>query len=368
MRTHLTTAGLLLIMCTPAAAQSLDIGAARTGISVGNSPVWTGLRINWSDQGVQRVTGINFTIWRPRENPDFRMTGLALGIAGPGAGTLNGVSAGLGGVVADEAIRGIALGGLGVVSQGTIDGAVIGGLGVVAEGALRGLSIAGLGVVSQGSTTGVTIAGLGTVSQGAMTGINVAGLGVVSEGAMLGLNAAGLGVVSQGSATGINLSGLGTVAQGDMTGVNVGGLAVVAEGRMHGLNIGGMALVADDAVRGVNIGGLAVVGNEAVEGISAALGAIESRELIRGATFGGYRVKAPNIDGLSAAIVMMRTEDLRGFSIAGYNEVRGLQTGLTIGLYNSADELHGVQIGLLNRAKNNRAPFRWLPLLNAHFD
>ena len=64
---------------------------------------------------------------------------------------------------------------------------------------------------------------------------------------------------------------------------------------------------------------------------------------------------------------MMRTENLRGLSIAGYNEVRGLQTGITIGLFNTADVLNGVQIGLLNRAKNNRPPFEWLPLFNAHF-
>lgn len=40
------------------------------------------------------------------------------------------------------------------------------------------------------------------------------------------------------------------------------------------------------------------------------------------------------------------------------------QTGLAIGIYNSAEVLKGVLIGLLNRAKNNRPPFRWLPLLN----
>jgi hypothetical protein len=90
--------------------------------------------------------------------------------------------------------------------------------------------------------------------------------------------------------------------------------------------------------------------------------------MIRGLTFGGYRVRAPNVEGVSAAIAMMRTEDLRGLSIAGYNEVRGVQTGITIGLYNTADQLNGVQIGLLNRANNNRPPFRLLPLFNAHFD
>jgi hypothetical protein len=36
------------------------------------------------------------------------------------------------------------------------------------------------------------------------------------------------------------------------------------------------------------------------------------------------------------------------------------------GLHNSADDLNGVQVGILNRAQNNRAPFQILPVLNVH--
>jgi hypothetical protein len=39
--------------------------------------------------------------------------------------------------------------------------------------------------------------------------------------------------------------------------------------------------------------------------------------------------------------------------------------GITIG--NSARVLNGIQIGVLNRAQNNRGVWRMLPLLNAHF-
>jgi hypothetical protein len=51
-------------------------------------------------------------------------------------------------------------------------------------------------------------------------------------------------------------------------------------------------------------------------------------------------------------------------TIAAYNDIRGSQRGLAIGIYNRAEELHGVQIGLLNRADNNKPPFRWLPIVN----
>jgi hypothetical protein len=110
------------------------------------------------------------------------------------------------------------------------------------------------------------------------------------------------------------------------------------------------------------------VSDAPIAGLSVSLGAVESSTAVAGAAFGGYRVKAPRLEGLAAAIAMTRSNELRGIGIAGYNEVRGVQTGITIGLYNSARVLNGVQIGLLNRAQNNRPPFRWLPLLNAHFD
>jgi hypothetical protein len=59
--------------------------------------------------------------------------------------------------------------------------------------------------------------------------------------------------------------------------------------------------------------------------------------------------------------------DLSGVAIGGYNRVEGVQRGLTIGIFNWARELRGVQIGLLNYAGNNEPPFRLVPILNAHF-
>jgi hypothetical protein len=47
--------------------------------------------------------------------------------------------------------------------------------------------------------------------------------------------------------------------------------------------------------------------------------------------------------------------------------VRGPQVGVSIGVYNSARVLNGVQIGVLNRAQNNKGLAKILPLINAHF-
>ena len=70
---------------------------------------------------------------------------------------------------------------------------------------------------------------------------------------------------------------------------------------------------------------------------------------------------------MSMTGVMNRAENMTGLSVAAINAFSGSQTGLSLGLFNSADELHGVQIGLLNHAPNNPPWARWLPLVNAHF-
>ena len=57
-----------------------------------------------------------------------------------------------------------------------------------------------------------------------------------------------------------------------------------------------------------------------------------------------------------------------GFSVGAVNYYEGLQVGFTIGILNYAEQLNGVQLGLINIAKNNSSPFKVLPVVNAHFD
>ena len=81
---------------------ALNVGVFRTGLSVGNSARWTGLRVNVRDAGVERINGLSLTLWKAKvaANRDMRVNGLAIGLVGPEAGTFRGVSVGLVGVLA----------------------------------------------------------------------------------------------------------------------------------------------------------------------------------------------------------------------------------------------------------------------------
>lgn len=340
----------------------LNLGARGVGLSLGNSAKWRGVRVNVSDAGLQRVDGVNLTLWRPRANPDAVLTGAALGVVGPEAREIRGIALGLGGVVAAERLDGLALGGLGVVSGGALRGAGVGGLGLVAQHGMSGIGLGGLGLVSQGELRGIGIGGLGTVTNG-ISGIAAAMLGVVSQGPLTGIGFAGGGLVTQG-VTGAGLAGLAVISEGDARWLTVGGLATVVVGRATGISAGGLALVADGGATGLNLGGLAIVGSEPLTGINLSLGRVESGEAVRGATFGGYRVRAPRVEGISVSPVMHRTTDLTGFALGGYNEMLGTQRGLSIGIVNYARELRGVQVGLINYAGNNPAGLKVMPIVN----
>jgi len=283
---------------------SLDLGISGVGISFGGAPRWTGLRFNWRDRYLERIDGLNITLWKPGENVGGSVNGVALGL-GPRAGYLKGVSIGLLGVMPERAAYGVTIGGLGVVAEGSLTGLNVGLLGIVTEGPAYGLSIAGLGLVTEGGATGINVAGLGVVSEGTVAGINLAGLGLVAERGIHGINGALLGVVTERELRGITVTGLGVVAEGNMTGITVGGLGVVSD---HA------------------------------------------------------------IQGISAALLKVDTQDLHGVSIAGWTRVRHVQHGLSIGLFNQAEELHGVQLGLLNFAGNNHGLARWTPIINLHLN
>lgn len=53
--------------------------------------------------------------------------------------------------------------------------------------------------------------------------------------------------------------------------------------------------------------------------------------------------------------------EFTGLSVSSFNQIKGAQHGLAIGIMNFAEELHRVQLGLINIARNNPSGARVLP-------
>ena len=88
---------------------------------------------------------------------------------------------------------------------------------------------------------------------------------------------------------------------------------------------------------------------------------------VAGVTVGGLGIDADRVRGLALAGARMHTSALQGVSVSAWNDVRGPQRGIAIGLFNYAREIHGVQVGVLNYVRSNPKGLRLLPLFNTRF-
>ncbi len=320
-----------------ARAQSLDIPSKHWGLSFGNSAEFTGLRFNFRDSKVKRITGVSITLWQPRkDNEDSRVTGLSLGLL-PGAAHMRGIQVGL--------------------------------LGIVGLKSITGISVGALGLGAGDDVIGINLAGLGLGAGKNLKGINIAGLGLGAGENLFGINVAGLGLGAGKNLIGINIGGLGIGGSDDATGINIGGIGAGAGKRMIGLNIGGLGLGAGDMLGGINISGLGMGAGGRLVGLSVAGLAAGSKE-VNGLTIAGGVVGGRTLKGIQVAggmVYVVKEGSLSGCAVSPFNYIRGAQTGVSIGVVNYAWSVKGIQLGLVNIVRDNPPGLKILPVFNTSF-
>jgi len=308
----------------PAYARDFTIGKSNCGVSIGNSKKFNGLRINISDHDVETVNGVNLTFLPGYNNGEASITGASLGLYGPEGGNLNGIQIGVVRVKADHELKGISFGLLGAGSEGRAAGLVIGGLGAGAGDSIKGITIGGLGAGAGDNITGFTFGGLGAGAGDSITGVTI------------GLVVAGAGE----NIRGITCAGIGAGAGGSITGITFGGLGAGAGDSVTGLTVGALGVGAGDDIKGLSIGGLGIGAGDTITGVCMALGTVRVEE----------------------------NGSLNGFAASAFNCVRGVQTGVSLGIVNYAHELRGIQIGLINYVRDNPRYRKMFPIVNMHFD
>ena len=317
-------------LAAPLGAQSLDLTVNNTGLSIGDSRFVRGIRLNFRDRNLERVDGINATIWTPYDPADGVVNGLALGVPVTGAYDINGAGIGIFGVGAMHDFTGIGVGAFGVGAGHDVKGIVVGGFGVGSGGNVTGITIGGFGAGAGGDVKGITIGGFGAGAGGDITGFQAGIFGVGAGGRVRGISVGGFGAGAGGDVTGLTIGGVGAGAGGDITGITIGGIGAGAGGTLRGL---AAALVGVGAprIRGIVVSGAA----------------------------GGMDVEG----GVLAPFYFKVMDDgrVRGVTVSSFNHVKGDQFGVSIGLINYAWELHGWQVGLINYARHGGwAPFTLL--------
>jgi hypothetical protein len=348
-------------ICSTVFSQGLGIPSKKGGIGFGNLHHFAGLRFNFRDKNVEKITGVNVTVWQPKDDEDQTgvMNGISVGVpVAMGTEDRNGIGVGIAIVGAKKNLTGLNVGGLGVGAGGNVKGITIGGLGAGAGGSVSGLTIGGLGAGSGGDVKGITIGGLGAGSGGNLRGITIAGLGAGAGGDVSGFCLAGLGAGAGKSMKGISIGGLGAGAGEDMKGITIGGLGAGAGGSMKGITIGGIGAGSGKELSGIAIAGIAA-------------GSPRVRALIIAPAAGGNDIAGFFIVPvyLQAGSKDSNEEDVKmgGVSIGAVSMIKGTQKGVTIGVFNYARKQRGFQLVLLNYVKDNPKGLRLLPVFNMHF-
>ena len=201
--------------------KALNFPARKYGISIGNSYEFTGIRINFADENVKRINGLNVTFWlKMAKNQNAVVNGISIGVI-PTAGSMRPINLGLLGVGAHNNLYWLSISGFIIGSGGNINGLCVSGLLAGADG-------------DDSVISGIVISGIGIGAHKAINGLAVGGFAVGTNGNINGV-ASSLAYISAGkNFQGIAVTG-GYLESEMFKGVAIGGYAKTNQ--MNGLSI-----------------------------------------------------------------------------------------------------------------------------------
>jgi len=332
-------------------SQGLGIPSKHGGIGFGNLAKFTGIRFNFKDRNVEKINGINTTIWNSKDDSDQ-------------TGTVNGISLGLPMATGHENQNGLSLG-VGIAATKNLSGINIGILGAGAGNNVTGFNFGGLGVGTGQDLRGVTIGGLGAGAGGDVVGVNIGGLGIGAGGSLTGFSFGGLGVGSGGNVTGISIGGAGVGAGENIRGLTFALGGIGAGQKVTGITIAGLGLGAGEELKGISAAGLGI-GSPKVTGLAIALavGGLDMKGIMIAPAY--FRVGGGTNKHDDGTIT---TEEgvMTGLSVSAFNQIKGEQRGVALGIVNITRAIKGIQFGVINIVKDNPRGLRVLPIFNTRF-
>lgn len=221
--------------------KALNIPFRKYGISIGNSYEFTGIRLNFADNNVQKINGLNVTGWfKMFKNQNAIVNGVSIGVM-PVAGTMQPINIGIIGLGTENHSSGLTIGGL--VIGGDVNGLSLCGLIIMADG-------------TKGRISGVTLSGIAIGAKSAINGLTFGGLVMGTDGNINGLAASTAYMQSKGIIRGL------TLTAGYLNASTFKGLAIAGYTRSNQLNGLSIAIInKTKELRGIQMGLLNIANN-----------------------------------------------------------------------------------------------------------
>lgn len=215
---------------------------------------------------------------------------------------------------------------------------------------LRGIGINAFSSTVVKDMNGVQISGLSNTVGNKMRGIQFSGIANINGNEMSGISATGLVAIVGNHSNGVILSGLTNVIGDNLSGASVSGLINLVGKNALGVQLSGLANISGSNMRGLTVSGLLNV-----------VGGDQSGIQLSGLT----NITSSSLRGVSVAgLFNVVGDNLTGLQLSGLCNISGKQlNGMQISLYNYAESVNGVQIGLVNYYKKELKGFQ-LGLIN----
>ena len=185
---------------------------------------------------------------------------------------------------------------------------------------------------------GAEFSAVGNIENDFTEGAQFAGFFNLVRHRVNGVQAAGFVNANGGDTRGAQLSGFVNVGAGTVNGLQGTGFVNVATGAQRGAQLSGFVNLLTDSIRGVQGTGFV---NVATRGV-------------HGAQLSGFVNYTHHLKGLQATgFVNVASGDVQGAQLAGFINYAHHVKGAQIGLFNVADSIDGVPIGLVSVVRKN---------------
>ncbi len=189
---------------------------------------------------------------------------------------------------------------------------------------------------------------IGGVSAG-VNGIAMSGITNYDRNFVDGVQLAGIVNITEGKVQGIQMGGIANIAGSGVSGLQAAGIANISGDSVLAGQFAGIANVNDGYVAGGQFAGIANVNTASADGVSAAGIVNVTPDHHRGLMLGGIANYSSSMQGAQiAGIANVAHESAHGFQLAGIVNVAGNVKGSQLALFNVADSVSGVPIGLLS--------------------
>ena len=214
---------------------------------------------------------------------------------------------------------------------------------------IKGVSLNVITSTARTRMSGLQVAGIANTTIFRMNGIQLGGIANVNAMEANGLMIGGLVNVTSKRYNGLQFSGLSNITGKTSKGVAVSGLLNIAGQESKGIRLSGLANIAGDSLKGIDISGLMNVAGEKVDGLQLAGILNVAGGKNKGVQLAGIGNVGVDTKGLQLAGIGNIGGKTKGLQLAAITNVNVNETtGVQIATTNVANNLNGVQLGLVN--------------------